>query len=69
MRRQGRKVLLFIDNAPCHSTIELFNVKLTFFPPNTTVQTQPLDAGIIKNFKYHSRKYLLEKLVNGIDSG
>jgi hypothetical protein len=42
-------------------------VKLVFFPKNTTAGTQPLDAGIIKNFKHYYRKYLLDYLFNEDD--
>jgi hypothetical protein len=40
--------------------MELSNVKLVFLPPNTTAGTQPLDSGIIRNFKVKYRKMLLE---------
>ena len=43
MRRQKRNVLLSLDNATCHPCTELSNVKLVFFPPNTTSHLQPLD--------------------------
>jgi len=32
-------------------------------PLNTTSACQPLDAGIIKNFKVHYRKYLINHLI------
>ena len=54
-----RKILLFIDNATVHSDIELSNVRILFFPPNATSHLQPLDQGIIKNFKMHYRKYMI----------
>lgn len=57
MMKQKRKILLFIDHAPCHNAdIEYSNVCVKFFPPNTTSKLQPLDQGIIKNFKCHYRK-------------
>jgi hypothetical protein len=34
MKRQNRKVILFLDNAPCHPHFQLDNIKLQFFPPN-----------------------------------
>ncbi|KAH9158386.1 hypothetical protein LEN26_003013, partial [Aphanomyces euteiches] len=63
-------ILLLMDNAPCHVIPEskLTNVKVVFFPPNTTCETQPLDAGIIKNFKVKYRKYLIGYLVSLVDS-
>lgn len=56
MIREKRHVLLLLDNAAVHeSGLLLSNVKLQFLPPNTTSHTQPLDAGIIANFKNHYR--------------
>jgi len=63
MERQNRKVLLLLDNAPCHPHFELNNVKLIFLPPNTTAATQPLDAGIIRCFKLKYRQLLLNHLL------
>jgi len=44
--------------------MEFSNVKLVFLPPNTTVGTQPLDSGIIRNFKVKYRKMLPEFLLS-----
>lgn len=69
MKRQKRNVALLLDNAPCHPQIELSNVELFFLPPNTTAATQPLDAGIRKNFKCHYRQLLVQYLyTDGQDS-
>ena len=64
MWSQGRKVLLLLDNAPFHCEMELDNVKFVFLPANTTAGTQPLDAGIIKDFKVFYHKYLLDHLIS-----
>lgn len=69
MRRQNRKVLLFIDNAPSHpADFELSNVTVKFFPPNTTSHLQPLDQGVIRAFKAHYRKRILQELLSRLDS-
>ncbi|XP_030767449.1 tigger transposable element-derived protein 6-like [Sitophilus oryzae] len=63
MKRQGRKVLLFLDNATSHPKIELENVRIIFFPPNTTSHCQPLDQGIIQNFKLKYRQFFIKRLL------
>lgn len=64
MKQQKRNVFLLLDNAPCHPQVELSNVKIAYMPPNTTAACQPLDAGIIKNFKVHYRKRLVQRLLH-----
>ena len=69
---EDRKVLLFIDNAPSHPEyfINCFShVKIVFLPKNTTSKLQPLDAGIIKNFKVFYRKQLLQHVLARIKPG
>ena len=69
---EDRKILLFIDNAPSHpeSFIDCFShVKIVFLPKNTTSKLQPLDAGIIKNFKVFYRKQLLQHVLARIKPG
>ena len=43
MIQGSRKIALILDNATCHPTISLQNIKLKFFPSNTTSLIQPLD--------------------------
>ena len=62
MRKPGRKVILFLDNATVHPTslIDMYsNIKTAFLPKNTTSRLQPLDAGIIQSFKTKYRKKLM----------
>ena len=69
--REKRKVILFLDNVSSHSpelADKLSNIKVIFLPKNTTSRLQPLDAGIIKNFKAHYRKLMLKHTLAQIGS-
>jgi hypothetical protein len=69
MKKQARKILLFLDNATSHpDDFKLKNVKLIFLPPNTTSMLQPLDQGIIRSFKVEYRKLLLRHVLSQISS-
>ena len=51
---EDRKVILFLDNATFHPEFmigQLSQIKIVFLQKNTTSTLQPLDAGIIQNFK------------------
>lgn len=68
MKRRKRKILLFLDNCTVHnSPPTLSNVELYFFPPNTTSQLQPLDQGIIHNFKTFYRKEIVKLVLESLD--
>ena len=70
MKIEKRKVILFLDNCSSHYIdMELSNIKLEYFPSNTTSQLQPLDLGIIKNFKSHYRKFLVSQLIARFENG
>lgn len=71
MSVQKRSVILFLDNAGCHPEDlkgKYSNVKIVFLPPNTTSRLQPLDLGIIENFKVHYRRVFLRYVLAKIDS-
>ena len=71
MKLENRNVLLFLDNAPVHPENlvgKYSNIKIVFLPKNTTSRLQPLDAGIIKNFKVKHRKKLLRHVIARISN-
>ena len=60
---EQRKINLFLDNATYHpeSMVDSFlQIKIVFLPKNTTSRIQPVDSGIIQNFKIKHRKRLVE---------
>lgn len=59
------KILLVVDNAPSHpaSLADIGNIKIAFFPPNTTSLIQPCDQGIISTFKSYYLRSTLADLV------
>ena len=63
MIAQNRKILLFVDQCPSHCEVQLSNIKLKFLPCNTTSLVQPLDQGIIKNFKTLYRNLFIKHLI------
>jgi len=61
---------MLADNCAAHAVdVQLTNVKLAFLPPNTTSLAQPMDQGIIANFKKQYRSLVLQRLVNDMDTG
>ncbi|XP_072145362.1 tigger transposable element-derived protein 6-like [Dermacentor andersoni] len=69
MRAANRRILLVLDNCAAHpvDTSWLQNVKVIFLPPNCTSHLQPLDAGIIRNMKFHFRSLLIRRFLAKID--
>ena len=64
----SRSVLLLLDNFSAHDTgLEAAppppNVEVLFLPPNATSRFQPLDQGIIQNFKVYYKKQWLQYMV------
>ena len=61
---------MILDNATCHpkSIIDSFlQIKIIFLPKNSISRLQPLDAGIIQNFKVKYRKRLIKYVLARIN--
>ena len=68
---KGRKIAPLMDNAGCHPKDlkdRFSNIRIIFLPPNTTSMLQPLDLGIIQNFKVHYRTLFLRFVLSKIDA-
>ncbi|GFT08809.1 tigger transposable element-derived protein 6 [Trichonephila clavipes] len=69
MKRENRHILLFLDNCTVHNnTPALSNGKLQFFPPNSTSKLQPLDQGIIHNFKTFYRREVVKSVLDNLEN-
>ncbi|XP_060882149.1 tigger transposable element-derived protein 4-like [Metopolophium dirhodum] len=69
MRKQRRKIIMFVDNCTTHNNPPtLSNVLIEFLPTNTTSKLQPLDQGIIKNFKVLYRKEIVSEFLACLDN-
>ena len=69
MGMQQKKIVLLLNNRSAHPhDIPLDNIRLVFLPANTTSLIQPLDRGIIRNFKSLYRSQLLKRVLNAIDN-
>ena len=69
-QREGRHVLLLLDNAPCHPYDmkgKYSNIKVVFLPPNCTSKLQPLDLGIIQSFKLKYTKRMMTHVISQIE--
>ena len=64
---EQRKVVLILDNATCHPKSITDSNKDFLLPKNTTSRLQPLDAGIIQNFKVKYRKRLVKYVLARIN--
>ncbi|KAG0436718.1 Tigger transposable element-derived protein 6 [Dictyocoela muelleri] len=64
MISENRKILILLDNFSGHLIQNLTNIKLFYFPANTTAILQPLDLGIIANFKNNYKKLLQNYVIS-----
>ena len=69
-QKSDRKVILLIDNFSAHELAvedigkDLQNTRIICLPSNSISVLQPLDQGIIQNFKAYYRKYWLEYILD-----
>lgn len=64
------KVLLILDNCSSHpANLSTENVKVVFLPPNTTSLIQPLDQGIIRQFKHYYLKRTFQIVFDQAEKG
>ncbi|KAF8686072.1 DDE protein [Rhizoctonia solani] len=60
----NRRLLLICNNASSHKAGEFSHLTVAFLPPNLTSHLQPMDAGIICNFKGIYRKLLNKRALD-----
>ena len=64
LRSKMRKICLLVDNCSAYSkTVSLTNIILKFLPANTTSIMQPMDMGVIKNWKAHYKSRYTDRLL------
>jgi hypothetical protein len=68
MKQHNINISMAVDNCSAHLKVEkLSNMTVTFLPPKATFVQQPLDLGIIKNFKSVYTKPVLTSVAANID--
>lgn len=68
MNKNKRKILLFLDNCTApNKTLHLLNVGVECLLVNTTAKLQRMDQGIIRNFKFHYRKEVIDYILTNIE--
>ena len=69
LKVKKRTVCLLVDNCSAHpSNVELTNIVLKFLPPNTTSVMQPMDMGVIRNWKGYYRSQLACRVIASLDA-
>lgn len=66
----SRFILLLMDDTDCHPEnlkTKFSNIKVGFLAANSTLKLQPLDFGIIQNFKVHYRNFFLRYVLAKMD--
>lgn len=68
-KKTDKKILLLLDNCPAHTIGDMFcsHIELLFLPKNTTGILQPMDRGIIKNFKAAFNNYKMSNIIEKME--
>lgn len=64
---EDSKVVLLLDNCKAHPPAEelsVGNIFVVYLPPNVTSLIQPMDQGVIQNFKVNYRRSFMRKLIH-----
>lgn len=64
---EGTKAILLLDNCKAHPPVDELisgNIVATLLPPNVTSLIQPMDQGVIQNFKCFYRRSFIQSLLN-----
>ncbi|CAG8475425.1 7636_t:CDS:2 [Cetraspora pellucida] len=71
LKHRGQRVLLLLDNCSSHdvSGVTFRFTDILFLPPNTTSRIQPMDAGIIINFKRNYRRFHVRWMLQRVEDG
>ena len=66
--KEGRKIVLLVDNCPTHPFIaNLVSNEFIFLPSNTTSKLQSMDQGAIRPLKAHYMAMSVKKLIEAIE--
>ena len=66
---EGRKAALIIDSFLVHPIIENWShIRLVILPSNTTSVSQSMDQSVVRYFKAHYRKRLIQLILRSLDS-
>jgi hypothetical protein len=57
MKQENRSVILFLNNATCHTKASPSNVKIAWFPANATSALHPMDMDATYTFRSHYRRF------------
>ena len=69
MINQKRLILLLCDNANVHNLGNQYSdITVHYIPPNTSVLIQPIDMGVVNEFKSHYKKYLNSYIISYYDN-